>query len=68
MSYEGIARLLVVVTLCAFVISVTAAMIVGLFDPAVDNREIFKLLTPPFSMIIGAFVGYLAGKNEARRR
>lgn len=67
MTPEELARLLVISTLCAVVIAVTLAMLVGLFDPAVDNKEIFKLLTPPFSMIIGGFIGYLAGKKDQGR-
>lgn len=64
MTPDEISRLAVTATLCAFVLSVTVAMLVGLFDMRVDNAEIFKMITPPFSMAMGAFIGYLAGKDK----
>jgi hypothetical protein len=33
----------------------------GLFNPVIDNTEIFKAVTPAFQMIVGAFVGLVAG-------
>lgn len=43
-------------------ISVVLVMMVGLFVPneTVDNNEIFKIIGPAFSMIVGAFVGAFA--------
>ena len=38
-----------------------AVLLMGLFDTAVDNTEIFKAITPAFQMIVGAFVGLVAG-------
>lgn len=37
-------------------------MLIGLFVPntVIDNKEIFKILGPAFSMIVGAFVGSFA--------
>jgi hypothetical protein len=32
-----------------------------LFDPLVDNAEIFKLISPAFQTIVGGFIGLLAG-------
>jgi hypothetical protein len=38
-----------------------AVLMVGLFDPLVDNNEIFKLISPAFQTIVGGFIGLLAG-------
>ena len=37
-------------------------MMIGLFVPneTIDNNEIFKIIGPAFSMIVGAFVGAFA--------
>ena len=43
-------------------ISVVLVMMIGLFVPnnVIDNNEIFKIIGPAFSTIIGAFVGAFA--------
>jgi len=42
--------------------AVVIAMVTGLFLPngVIDNNEIFKIIGPAFSMIVGAFVGAFA--------
>jgi hypothetical protein len=42
--------------------SVVVTMMIGLFVPneVVDNNEIFKIIGPAFSTIVGAFVGAFA--------
>ena len=42
--------------------SVVLMMLVGLFMPnnVIDNNEIFKIIGPAFSTIVGAFVGAFA--------
>lgn len=42
--------------------SVVFMMLVGMFFPndMIDNNEIFKIIGPAFSMIVGAFVGAFA--------
>lgn len=49
-------------TLSSIMFTVVFAMLVGLFLPndVVDNNEIFKIIGPAFSMIVGAFVGAFA--------
>jgi len=37
------------------------ALLVGLFNPAVDNTEIFKAITPAFQTIVGGFIGLITG-------
>ena len=49
-------------TLGLIMISVVLVMMVGLFVPntVIDNNEIFKIIGPAFSTIVGAFVGAFA--------
>ena len=49
-------------TLGSIMISVVGMMLIGLFLPngMIDNNEIFKIIGPAFSMIVGAFVGAFA--------
>jgi hypothetical protein len=49
-------------TLSSIMFTVVLAMLVGLFMPnsVIDNNEIFKIIGPAFSMIVGAFVGAFA--------
>jgi hypothetical protein len=49
------------ITLSIVIIATVAVVLAGLFDPIVDNNEIFKMITPAFNTIIGAFVGTIAG-------
>lgn len=53
---------LMAMTLGSIMVSVVVVMMVGLFVPnhVIDNNEIFKIIGPAFSMIVGAFVGSFA--------
>jgi hypothetical protein len=53
--------LMVSFTLCLVIAGMVFVLMVGLFDPLVDNVEIFKLISPAFQTIIGGFIGLLAG-------
>jgi hypothetical protein len=53
--------LMVSFTLCVVVIGMVAVLMAGLFNPLVDNAEIFKLISPAFQTIVGGFIGLLAG-------
>jgi len=53
--------LMVSFTLCLVVVGMVGVLMAGLFDPLVDNAEIFKLISPAFQTIIGGFIGLLAG-------
>jgi len=53
--------LMVSFTLCVVIIGMVAVLMAGLFDPIVDNTEIFKLISPAFQTIVGGFIGLLAG-------
>lgn len=49
-------------TLAAVTMSVVGMMLVGLFYPndLIDNNQIFQIIGPAFSTIVGAFVGAFA--------
>lgn len=49
-------------TLGAIMLSVVFIMMIGMFFPndMIDNNEIFKIIGPAFSTIVGAFVGAFA--------
>jgi hypothetical protein len=53
---------MVTLVLSSIMMSVVAIFLIGLFLPndVIDNNEIFKIIGPAFSMIIGAFVGAFA--------
>lgn len=53
---------LMAIALGSIMVSTVVVMLVGLFVPntVIDNREIFKILGPAFSMVVGAFVGSFA--------
>ena len=53
--------LMVSLTLCIVVLAMVAVMLLGLFNPLVDNNKIFELVSPAFQTIIGGFIGLLAG-------
>lgn len=48
-------------TLCVAVFAVIATMLIGLFDPVVDNDKIFAVIGPSYQMIIGCAVGLVGG-------
>lgn len=70
MSIADRITLVCCLTLSMVMIATVAVVLVGLFDPLVDNNEIFKMITPAFNTIVGAFVGTIAGikigKDNAR--
>ena len=52
---------MVSVTLCISVLAMVAAFILGLWAKEVDNAEIFKMISPAFSTLIGGMIGFLSG-------
>lgn len=56
-----IVTLMVSCTLCVVILAMVANMMHGLFDPNVNQEEIFKLISPAFQTIVGGFIGLLAG-------
>jgi hypothetical protein len=53
--------LMVSMTLCIVVLTMSSVMLLGLFDEKVDNNKIFELVGPAFQTIVGGFIGLLAG-------
>ena len=51
----------VTATLCVVVVSMVAAMLVGLFHDDVSNDKIFEVITPAFQTIVGGFIGLITG-------
>jgi hypothetical protein len=56
-----IVTVMVSLTLCIVVLSMSGVMLLGLFDPLVDNNKIFELVGPAFQTVVGGFIGLLAG-------
>jgi len=57
----GIARQMAF-TLCFVVVAMTVSLLGGLFMPnsVIDNKDIFPIIAPAFSTVIGGFIGWLA--------
>jgi hypothetical protein len=53
--------LLATITLSVIVLSMVFVLLVGLFNPNIDNTEIFKAVTPAFQTIVGGFIGLITG-------
>ena len=53
--------LIATVTLTLIILSMVGVLLVGLFVDKIDNTKIFEASTPAFQMIVGAFVGLVAG-------
>ena len=54
-------RALVSTTLCLCVLAMVVAFMLGLWAKEVDNAEIFKMISPAFSTLIGGMIGFLSG-------
>lgn len=52
---------LAAVVLAIVIVAMVGTLLIGLFEPKVDNDKIFGILGPSFSTIIGVFVGVLGG-------
>ena len=53
--------LIATITLTVILLSMVGVMLVGLFNPAVDNTKIFEAITPAFQTIVGGFIGLITG-------
>ena len=53
--------LMVSTTLCISVLGRVFAFLIGLWAKEVDNAEIFKMISPAFSTLIGGMIGFLSG-------
>lgn len=50
-------------TLSFVLVAVILVLLSGLFNPNVDNKEIFEILKPAFQTVIGALVGIVAARK-----
>lgn len=53
--------LMVSTTLCISVLAMVFSFMLGLWAKEVDNAEIFKMISPAFSTLIGGMIGFLSG-------
>ena len=53
--------LMVSFTLCVSVLAMVTSFMLGLWAKEVDNAEIFKMISPAFSTLIGGMIGFLSG-------
>ncbi len=61
MKHKEWIALMCAISLATVMVVTVAVGLIGLFDPRVDNNEIFKMITPAFNTIVGAMVGVIAG-------
>ena len=48
-------------TLTIILLSMVGVLLIGLFNPNVDNTKIFEAITPAFQTIVGGFIGLITG-------
>ena len=48
-------------TLTVILLSMVGVLLIGLFNPAVDDTKIFEAITPAFQTIVGGFIGLITG-------
>ena len=48
-------------TLTTILLSMVIVLLIGLFNPAIDNTKIFEAITPAFQTIVGGFIGLITG-------
>lgn len=53
--------LMATTTLTIILLSMVCALLIGLFNPLVDNNKIFEAITPAFQTIVGGFIGLITG-------
>lgn len=53
-------------TLALIMVSVILVLLAGLFNPNVDNKEIFEILKPAFQTVVGALVGIVASRKTGK--
>ena len=58
--------LMATTTLTIILLSMVCALLIGLFNPLVDNNKIFEAITPAFQTIVGGFIGLITGIKIGR--
>jgi hypothetical protein len=49
------------ITLAIILLSMVLVLLIGLFNPTIDNTKIFEAITPAFQTIVGGFIGLITG-------
>ncbi|NBP03359.1 MAG: hypothetical protein EBU90_25385 [Proteobacteria bacterium] len=62
MKLNDVITLTAVGVLSSVMVAVVFTLLYGLFNPAVDNNEVFKTIDPAFQTITGALVGLVCGR------
>jgi len=53
--------LMATATLTIILLSMVGVLLIGLFNPSIDNTKIFEAITPAFQTIVGGFIGLITG-------
>ncbi len=53
--------LMATATLTVILLSMVGVLLIGLFNPQIDNTKIFEAITPAFQTIVGGFIGLITG-------
>jgi hypothetical protein len=53
--------LMATATLTVILLSMVSVLLIGLFNPTIDNTKIFEAITPAFQTIVGGFIGLITG-------
>jgi hypothetical protein len=64
MSKEKLSAYITLIATCTLTIillSMVGALLIGLYNPHIDNAKIFEAITPAFQTIVGGFIGLITG-------
>ena len=53
--------LIATATLTIILLSMVGVLLIGLFNPGIDNTKIFEAIIPAFQTIVGGFIGLITG-------
>jgi hypothetical protein len=53
--------LMATATRTVILLSMVGVLLIGLFNPQIDNTKIFEAITPAFQTIVGGFIGLITG-------
>jgi hypothetical protein len=70
MNLPRLIAIIVCISLAGVIIPMNAVLLIGLFDPLVDNNRVFAIIGPGYNTVIGIFggilTGYALGKTERK--
>ena len=53
--------LMATATLTIILLAMVGVLLIGLFNPTIDNTKIFEAITPAFQTIVGGVIGLITG-------